>query len=107
MALVPRHPADAPTQPRSSGPGSRPSAHRGRLSTSLVLKPPRPGRSPSPGLARAGAPSEPVEVGHAAASTRGASSLYITGVTMRASSVLETRPPMITHASGEYSPLPG
>src|SRR5881296_375293 len=106
MALVSRHPADAPTQPRSSGPGSRPSAHRGRLPTSLAPKPPRPRRSPSPGSARAGAPSEPVEVGHARASTVGASSLYITGVTIRASSVLDTRPPMITQASGEYSPLP-
>src|ERR1043166_1398330 len=32
--------------------------------------------------------------------TAGASSLYITGVTIRASSVLETSPPMITHGSG-------
>jgi len=33
--------------------------------------------------------------------TAGAISLYITGVTIRASSVLETSPPMITQASGE------
>src|ERR1041384_5753261 len=37
--------------------------------------------------------------------TAGASSLYITGVTIRASSVLETSPPMITHASGAESAL--
>ena len=30
----------------------------------------------------------------------------MTGVTIRASSVLEMSPPMITHASGAYSPLP-
>jgi len=36
----------------------------------------------------------------------GASSLYSTGVTNRAISVLDTKPPMITHASGEYSPDP-
>lgn len=36
-----------------------------------------------------------------AGSTAGASSLYITGVTSRASTVDDTSPPMITHASGE------
>jgi hypothetical protein len=29
--------------------------------------------------------------------------LFNTGVTNRAMNVLETNPPMITHASGEYS----
>lgn len=37
---------------------------------------------------------------HAATATSGASSLYITGVTIRASSVLEINPPIITQASG-------
>jgi hypothetical protein len=32
-----------------------------------------------------------------------ASSLYNTGVTNRAMNVLDTSPPTITHASGEYS----
>src|SRR6266545_4939229 len=36
----------------------------------------------------------------------GASIRYITGVTIRASNVDEINPPMITHASGAYSPLP-
>jgi hypothetical protein len=34
-------------------------------------------------------------------SSGGASSLYMTGVTRRAMSVLLTNPPMMTHASGE------
>src|SRR2546428_13979480 len=49
---------------------------------------------------------DPYSASRTTASTRGASSWYITGVTIRASSVLDTRPPMITQASGEYSPLP-
>ena len=38
--------------------------------------------------------------------TAGAINLYITGVTIRANSVLDTRPPMMTHASGACNPLP-
>ena len=41
------------------------------------------------------------DVGAFSASSAGASSLYITGVTKRAIIVLEINPPMITHASGE------
>ena len=44
--------------------------------------------------------------GSGRARTGGGSSLYITGVTKRASSVEEMRPPMMTMASGEYSPEP-
>jgi hypothetical protein len=44
--------------------------------------------------------------GSSLSSSAGASSLYNTGVTNRAISVLDTSPPMITHASGEYSPDP-
>jgi hypothetical protein len=44
--------------------------------------------------------------GSSLSSSAGASNLYSTGVTNRAISVLDTSPPMITHASGEYSPDP-
>lgn len=47
------------------------------------------------------AASSPVASRFSAASTAGGSSLYITGVTSRASKVELTRPPMITIASGE------
>lgn len=40
-------------------------------------------------------------VGAGVAAIDGASSLYMTGVTRRAMSVLLTNPPMMTHASGE------
>ena len=39
--------------------------------------------------------------GSSRSSSAGASNLYSTGVTNRAISVLDTSPPMITHASGE------
>ena len=41
------------------------------------------------------------DVCSAAFSSDGASSVYITGVTNLASNVLDTNPPMITHANGE------
>ncbi len=57
------------------------------------------------GLAGAGAPAAPLHAVATSAFARGAtsggSSLYITGVTSRASSVDEINPPMITIASGE------
>src|SRR5437667_10006941 len=48
--------------------------------------------SPSADNARGWDDQRAQDGSHATASTRGASSLYITGVTIRASSVLETRP---------------
>jgi len=64
-----------------------------------------PGGRPSDGAGapegRRGRAARAAEGGPAGAHTAGASTLYITGVTIRASSVLVTSPPMITHASGE------
>ena len=57
--------------------------------------------SPAPGQARSASSDASTASVCCFASMRGGSNLYITGVTSRPSRVDETRPPMITMASGE------
>lgn len=86
----------------------------GQAHVSKILRSRRLGHTPPRDDVRSADPSAHVSAhpiagttpvpGTTAASSIGpASSLYSTGVTNRAMNVLDTSPPMITHARGEYS----